>query len=228
MLRRSSTRAGTPAPRRWSPTADGNARVHYGLSAWAAVPGSRAGRCGCCWSSGFTDLRVSRRPLVGARRQLAVAPGRVGDRLPPGRDDPGAGRGTRPPGRRLDRLDRADGSTQAAAAVVRCTRCWRPPRLRLRTWRTDEIARITTARTNQATAHFLPFVPQPFTAEDARFWLKDMAEQAAAGRRFNWCVADAETDLGLGNLTLFGDPPRRGAGRRARLLGRTPTRRAAA
>ncbi|NIK57230.1 GNAT family N-acetyltransferase [Kribbella shirazensis] len=78
------------------------------------------------------------------------------------------------------------------------------PRLRLRTWREDEIPRITTARTNQATAHFLPFIPQPFTAEDARFWLKDMAEQAASGRRFNWCVADAETDQGLGNLTLFG------------------------
>lgn len=77
-------------------------------------------------------------------------------------------------------------------------------RLRLRTWRQDEIARITTARTNQATAHFLPFIPQPFTAEDARFWLKDMAEQAVAGKRFNWCVADAGTDQGLGNITLFG------------------------
>jgi RimJ/RimL family protein N-acetyltransferase len=67
----------------------------------------------------------------------------------------------------------------------------------------DEIARITTARTNQATAHYLPFIPQPFTAEDARFWLKDIAEQAAAGVRYNWCLADAESDLGLGNLTLF-------------------------
>jgi RimJ/RimL family protein N-acetyltransferase len=76
-------------------------------------------------------------------------------------------------------------------------------RLRLRLWRTDEIPRITTARTNQATAHFLPFIPQPFTAEDARFWLKDMAEQAAASKRFNWCVADRETDEGLGNVTLF-------------------------
>jgi RimJ/RimL family protein N-acetyltransferase len=77
-------------------------------------------------------------------------------------------------------------------------------RLRLRTWREDEVPRITSARTNQATAHFLPFIPQPFTAEDARFWLKDLAEQAAAEKRFNWCVADLETDQGLGNLTLFG------------------------
>jgi RimJ/RimL family protein N-acetyltransferase len=76
-------------------------------------------------------------------------------------------------------------------------------RLRLRSWREDEIARITTGRTNQSTAHFLPFIPQPFTAEDARFWLKDIAEQAATGLRYNWCVADAETDVGLGNLTLF-------------------------
>lgn len=76
-------------------------------------------------------------------------------------------------------------------------------RLRLRSWRDDEVGRITTARTNQATAHFLPFVPQPFTAEDARFWLKDMAEQAAAGVRFNWCLADRASDVALGNLTLF-------------------------
>lgn len=76
-------------------------------------------------------------------------------------------------------------------------------RLRLRLWRQDELDRICTARTNQATAHFLPFIPQPFTAGDARFWLKDMAEQAAAERRFNWCVADHETDQGLGNVTLF-------------------------
>ncbi|MEU4194705.1 GNAT family N-acetyltransferase [Kribbella sp. NPDC026611] len=76
-------------------------------------------------------------------------------------------------------------------------------RLRLRRWRDDEVDRIAGARTNQATAHFLPFIPQPFTAEDARFWLRDLAEQAASGQRFNWCVADRETDLGLGNLTLF-------------------------
>ncbi|MEU4394952.1 GNAT family N-acetyltransferase [Kribbella sp. NPDC023855] len=76
-------------------------------------------------------------------------------------------------------------------------------RLRLRTWRDDEVDRITSARTNQATAHFLPFIPQPFTAEDARFWLKDMAEQAAAGLRFNWCLADLTSDVALGNLTLF-------------------------
>ncbi|TDD59105.1 N-acetyltransferase [Kribbella antibiotica] len=76
-------------------------------------------------------------------------------------------------------------------------------RLQLREWRSDEAQRISTARTNQATAHFLPFIPQPFTVEDVQFWLKDMAEQRAAGTRFNWCVADAATDLGLGNLTLF-------------------------
>lgn len=73
----------------------------------------------------------------------------------------------------------------------------------LRLWREDETDRITVARTNQATAHFLPFIPQPFTAEDARFWLRDLADQRAAGTRYNWCIADAETDLGLGNLTLF-------------------------
>ncbi|MFC9690417.1 GNAT family N-acetyltransferase [Kribbella sp. NPDC056951] len=66
------------------------------------------------------------------------------------------------------------------------------PRLQLRLWREDEVDRITTARTNQATAHVLPFIPQPFAAEDARFWLRDLADQRTAGTRYNWC-----------NLTLF-------------------------
>ncbi|WP_344152145.1 GNAT family N-acetyltransferase [Kribbella yunnanensis] len=77
------------------------------------------------------------------------------------------------------------------------------PRLQLRLWREDEVDRITTARTNQATAHVLPFIPQSFAAEDARFWLRDLADQRTAGTRYNWCVADAESNLGLGNLTLF-------------------------
>ena len=78
------------------------------------------------------------------------------------------------------------------------------PRLRLRSWRDDEVGRIAAARTNQATAHFLPFIQQPFDEDRARWLLGHVREQAATGSRFNWCVADAHTDLGLGNVTLFG------------------------
>jgi RimJ/RimL family protein N-acetyltransferase len=77
------------------------------------------------------------------------------------------------------------------------------PRLRLRSWRDDEIDRISSARTTEATAHFLPYIPQPFHADRARGLLARVREQASTGTRFNWCVADAETDLGLANITLF-------------------------
>jgi RimJ/RimL family protein N-acetyltransferase len=62
---------------------------------------------------------------------------------------------------------------------------------------------LPAARTNDATAHFLPFIAQPFSEDDARWLLGHVQEQAASGLRFNWCVADLGTDLGLGNVTLF-------------------------
>jgi len=66
------------------------------------------------------------------------------------------------------------------------------------------VPRISEARTNEATAHFLPFIPQPFTADDAHRLLASTRQQAAEGRRFNWCLADLATDVALGNVTLFG------------------------
>jgi RimJ/RimL family protein N-acetyltransferase len=185
------------------PDADGNARLHYGLSPWARGAGlmSRAVRlildfgfttCGfhvvhwwarvgnwpsrrVAWATGFRFTGVIPHLAVEAGERVDAWTGWIGP------DDP---RTPRHPWFEIPVLE--------------------TPRLRLRAWRDDEVPRITTARTNQATAHFLPFIPQPFTAEDARFWLKDMAAQAADGRRINWCVADARTDEGLGNLTLFG------------------------
>jgi RimJ/RimL family protein N-acetyltransferase len=56
-------------------------------------------------------------------------------------------------------------------------------RLRLRLWRDEEVPRISEARTNEATAHFLPFIPQPFTADDAHRLLASTRQQAAEGRR---------------------------------------------
>jgi RimJ/RimL family protein N-acetyltransferase len=184
------------------PDADGNARVHYGLSRWARGAGvaSRAVRLLLDFgfaTCGFYVVHWWARVGNWPSRRVAWATGfRLGETIPALAEEHG---------RRVDAWTGWIGPSDPRKP----RRPWfvhpvlETPRLRLRTWREDEIERITTARTNQATAHFLPFIPQPFTAEDARFWLKDMAEQAAAGRRYNWCVADAETDLGLANLTLF-------------------------
>lgn len=185
------------------PDVDNNARVHYGLSAWARGAGLMSRAVRLILEFGFTTCgfhvvhwwaRVGNWPS----RRVAWATGfRLGETIPSMAEEGG------------ERIDAwtgwiGPGDERQPRHPWFENPVLETPRLRLRTWREDEIPRITTARTNQATAHFLPFIPQPFTAEDARFWLRDMAEQAAAGRRFNWCVADAETDQGLGNLTMFG------------------------
>jgi RimJ/RimL family protein N-acetyltransferase len=185
-----------------APDHDGNARVHYGLSAWARGAGvmSRAVRLILEFgfaTCGFHVIHWWARVGNWPSRRVAWATGfRLGETIPALAEEGGE---------RVDAWTAWIGPDDERKP----RRPWfehpvlETARLRLRTWREDEIPRITTARTNQATAHFLPFIPQPFTAEDARFWLKDMAEQAAAGLRYNWCLADLETDLGLGNLTLF-------------------------
>jgi RimJ/RimL family protein N-acetyltransferase len=183
--------------------ADGNAVLVYGLSRWARGAGvaSRAVRLLLDFgftTCGFHVIRWWARVGNWPSRRVAWATGfRFGETIPAM---------VKEHGRRVDAWTGWIGPTDPRTP----RRPWfvhpvlETSRLRLRTWREDEVSRIAIARTNQATAHFLPFIPQPFTVEDARFWLKDLAEQAAAGRRFNWCVADAETDEGLGNLTLFG------------------------
>ncbi|GAB2671723.1 GNAT family N-acetyltransferase [Kribbella swartbergensis] len=184
------------------PDADGNARIHYGLSRWARGAGvaSRSVRLllefgfGTC---GFHVIHWWARVGNWPSRRVAWATGfRFGETIPELAEESG---------RRVDAWTGWIGPSDPRNP----RRPWfehpvlETPRLRLRLWREDEIPRISTARTNRATAHFLPFIPQPFTAEDARFWLKELAEQAASGLRYNWCVADGETDLGLGNVTLF-------------------------
>lgn len=184
------------------PDVDGNARVHYGLSRWARGAGvaSRAVRLLLEFgfaTCGFQVIHWWARVGNWPSRRVAWATGfRFGETIP---------RFAEEHGRRVDAWTGWIGPS----APREPRRPWfdppvlETPKLKLRTWREEEIPRITTARTNQATAHFLPFIPQPFTAEDAGFWLKDLAEQAAAGLRYNWCVADAATDVALGNITLF-------------------------
>lgn len=184
------------------PDPDGNASVHYGLSRWARGSGVAARAVRLVLEFGFAGCGFSVihwRAAVGnwASRRVAWATGfRFGPTIPDliefdGRRHESWTAWIGPEDERKPRQPWFDNPVLET------------PRIRLRSWRDDEIDRITTARTNQATGHFLPFIPQPFTAEDARFWLKDLAEQAATGTRYNWCIADAESDLGLGNLTLF-------------------------
>jgi RimJ/RimL family protein N-acetyltransferase len=184
------------------PDVNERAWVHYGLSEWARGAGvaSRAVRLlldfgfGAC---GFRVIHWWARVGNWPSRRVAWATGfQLGEAIPGFTEERG-----RPVEAWTGWIRPEDPRHPRQPWFVHPV--LETPRLTLRTWREDEIPRITTARTNQATAHFLPFIPQPFTTEDARFWLKDLAEQAAAGQRYNWCIADAETGLGLANLTLF-------------------------
>lgn len=184
------------------PDSDGNAEIAYGLTPWARGHGiaRRAARLLLDW--GFRDRGfavVHWRAYVGnwASRRVAWS---VGFQF-----------GPMIPGLLRQRGDRVDAWTGwIGANDERAPRTpWfenpvlETPRLRLRSWRDDEVERIAGARTNDATAHFLPFIQQPFDEDRARWLLGHVREQAANGMRFNWCVADRETDLALANVTVF-------------------------
>lgn len=184
------------------PDTDGNAELAYGLTAAVRGEGvaTRAVRLLLEWGFGRRGFPVVHwRANVGnwGSRRVAWAVGfRFGPTIP------------KLLSQRDERIDAWTG--WLAADDERKPRTpWfenpvlETPRLRLRSWRDDELDRISGARTNAATAHFLPFIQQPFDEGRARWLLGLVREQATAGLRFNWCVADAETDLGLANVTLF-------------------------
>lgn len=195
------------------PDADGNAELAYGLTPAARGRGvaARAVRLLLDWGFGQRGFPVVHwRANVGnwGSRRVAWAVGfHFGPTIP------------KLLSQRGERVDAWTGWT--GAQDVREPRTpWlenpvlETPRIRLRSWRDDEVDRISAARTTVATAHFLPFIQQPFDEDRARWLLAHVRLQAAEGTRFNWCVADAVTDLGLGNVTLFDllDHPRARSG----------------
>lgn len=184
------------------PEGGGNAEIAFGLSGWSRGSGvaKRAVRLLLDW--GFTSQGYSVvhwRAYVGnwGSRRVAWATGFQFGATIPGmleqrgvRHDAWTGW--------LGRDDAREPQTPWFDVPVLET-----SKVRLREWREDELTRISEARTNDATRHFLPFIRQPFDADAARWLLDHVRLQAAQGLRFNWCVADPATDVALGNVTLF-------------------------
>jgi hypothetical protein len=55
---------------------------------------------------------------------------------------------------------------------------------------------------------FIPHTPLPRSREDVSGYLERVRGLAASGDRIAWCVADATTDVALGNVALFDlEPP---------------------
>ena len=80
--------------------------------------------------------------------------------------------------------------------------------VRLRPWRDSDAQRLVEAANDPVVRQFIPHTPLPRTHEDVAGYLKRIRALAASGDRIAWCVADATTDLALGNVALFDlEPP---------------------
>lgn len=72
----------------------------------------------------------------------------------------------------------------------------------LRPQRSSDADRIVEGCNDESTAHWLSFLPSPFTREDATTYIDKGAEAAAAGDYIQWAVADVETDQLIGVVGL--------------------------
>ena len=78
------------------------------------------------------------------------------------------------------------------------------PVARLRAHRPDDAPRMAEACTDPLTRHWLGRLPAPYTEDDARDHLEQLAGDAASGRSLAWAVAAADDDRLVGEVALFG------------------------
>jgi RimJ/RimL family protein N-acetyltransferase len=72
----------------------------------------------------------------------------------------------------------------------------------LRSLREADVPSLVSGCSDPRSRQFLPFLPAPYTAEDARDWLVRNAESASMGVGVSWAMADPVTDQHLGNIGL--------------------------
>jgi len=74
----------------------------------------------------------------------------------------------------------------------------------LRAHRPDDVTAMTQACNDPATQHWLAQLPTPYTRDDARAHLEEIAEEQAAGRAVFWAVTDPQHDRLIGEIGLWG------------------------
>lgn len=80
--------------------------------------------------------------------------------------------------------------------------------IRLRPWRNTDAQRLIEVANDPVVRRFIPHTPLPRSREDVSGYLERVRGLAASGDRIAWCVADATTDVALGNVALFDlEPP---------------------
>ncbi len=76
-------------------------------------------------------------------------------------------------------------------------------RLRLRPFVEADIPHIVETCSDETTRHWLNGMPHPYVDATARSYLDDCVWQAATGAKATWAVADRDTDVLLGNVTVM-------------------------
>jgi RimJ/RimL family protein N-acetyltransferase len=111
--------------------------------------------------------------------------------------------GGQPPGRvgrrRITFFE--EGRREAAFLVVQNIRMEvRAERVVLRPWRLEDVPAVTAACQDAEIARWLAFVPQPYTEEDARFYIQDCLD--AGEDRTPFAITDAETGEVVGSIEM--------------------------
>jgi len=76
--------------------------------------------------------------------------------------------------------------------------------IRLRQWRNTDAERIVEACSDVRTHHWLvDSLPMPYTLQHAYDYIAGVSEEAHNGKGLFWCVADPESDLCLGAVSIM-------------------------
>jgi RimJ/RimL family protein N-acetyltransferase len=70
----------------------------------------------------------------------------------------------------------------------------------LRQWRLEDVPAVAAACQDAEIARWLAFVPQPYTEDDARFYIRDCLE--AGEDRAPFAITDAETGAVIGSIDM--------------------------
>ncbi len=72
----------------------------------------------------------------------------------------------------------------------------------LRAFDEGDLGAIVEGCSDDRTQHWLPSLPRPYTARDARAWVDRDVERASLGKAVHWAVVDAVDGRLLGNVSL--------------------------
>jgi RimJ/RimL family protein N-acetyltransferase len=176
--------------------------VGYALAPWARGKGycAAALRAGLAWGFDTLEPEVAIWSAIAgnwASRRVAWS---VGFRVE------GTVRGLEE--QRGIRLDGWIGSLRRGDPLSPIQPWYDPPvlsgeRIRLRPHQAEDISSMTQACNDAVTQQWLAQLPRPYTRDDARAHLEEIAEEEAAGRAVFWAVVDRRDRL-IGEIGMWG------------------------